>query len=209
MKKKFFPLATLGMALATLSGCAVQPVQPAKAELTATHFMNTASLKDDDMEAAAMITTEKGWSFEPNLLFGRIHDIYLRAFIDKKTGLSVYQVYTWLRYPGNGWRHYSSVNYETAEGLKTAAILPLGSPQVDCSMRSIGCVYTEHMGFNVAEPLLRQWAATHASSPTAPWRFRIKPKSGDEYNGEVTTAEISGLLAKVDEYRLRKGLAKP
>lgn len=208
MKHSNIAAVALLCGLGALSGCVTQPVQPENTALTAVHFMDTASVKDDDLETTAMITTENGWKPAPNFLFGRIHDVFLRAFVDKKTGLTMYQVYTWLRYPGDSWRTYSIANYESAGGVKSTKIDSIGRPGVDCSMKSIGCIYTEHIGFEVPESTLRQWVESYKEKPIAPWRFRLKPRSGSEYDGELSTAEISGLLAKVDEYRLSKGLMK-
>ena len=61
-------------------------------------------------------------------------------------------------------------------------------------------MYTEHIAFPVDEELLRQLATGYAPAKPVIWRFKLLAKSGPEYRGGLSNAEIAGFLAKVDEY---------
>jgi C-terminal processing protease CtpA/Prc len=60
------------------------------------------------------------------------------------------------------------------------------------------CTYTDQVSFPVEESMLRQLAAQADGKPEL-WRFTMAAPGAD-YTGELSTAEIAGFLAKVDEY---------
>jgi hypothetical protein len=62
------------------------------------------------------------------------------------------------------------------------------------------CTYTEHLRFPLDEAMLRQLAAQTASGKQSLWPFKLAAKSGPDYNGGFSNAEMAGLLAKVDDY---------
>jgi len=200
---KIASVAFLGVVL--LAGCGAPPLQTS--DLTETHFRETATVKDDDLENVATISTVYGWQSQPGIIAGRLSDTYLRAFIDKKSGHTEFQVYTWLRYPGD-WRDYQQVNYQTVNGLRTAALTTIGHTGVDCSLHAVGCIYMDQLGFDISERDLRQLHSAYGSMPSHPWRFKLKAVNGADFDAEITIAEIGGLLSKVDEYRNAKHLAQ-
>ncbi|MDN7533839.1 hypothetical protein [Burkholderia orbicola] len=195
--------AVVSIGILALAGCAPPPLKTS--ELTEDHFRRTATVTDGDLETAATISTLYGWQPDSNLLVGRVSDTYLRAFIDKKSGATLFQVYTWLRYPGD-WRDYRQSNYLTVDGLKTAAVTNLGQANVDCSLRAVGCIYLDQLGFTVTESDLRRLRAVHGATPSFVWRFKLKARNGPDCDGELSVAEIGGLLARVDQYRHEKNM---
>jgi C-terminal processing protease CtpA/Prc len=62
------------------------------------------------------------------------------------------------------------------------------------------CTYTEHIAFPVDEELLRQLAAAYATGKPELWAFKVIGKSGPAYAGQLSNAEIAGLLARLDQY---------
>jgi membrane-associated protease RseP (regulator of RpoE activity) len=62
------------------------------------------------------------------------------------------------------------------------------------------CQYTERIAFSVDEELLRGLAATTVPGKPALWAYKFIAKTGPAYAGGLSSAEIAGLLAKVDEY---------
>lgn len=196
-------IAVASIGIIALAGCAPPPLKTS--DLTEDHFRRTATVTDGDLETAAIISTLYGWQPNPNLLVGRVSDTYLRAFIDKKSGATQFQVYTWIRYPGD-WRDYRQSNYQTADGLKVAAVTNLGQVNVDCSLRAVGCVYLDQLGFTITESDLRKLRSTYSATPSFIWRYKLKARNGPDYDGEITVAEIGGLLARVDQYRREKNM---
>jgi S1-C subfamily serine protease len=62
------------------------------------------------------------------------------------------------------------------------------------------CTYTDRVGFPVDESLLRHLAAQHANDTPALWHYTLAVTPSADYSGDLSTAEIAGFLAKVDEY---------
>lgn len=70
--------------------------------LTKEHFKNTTTVKDDPLDTVATITTVNGFQEKRGLLGIVWDDNFLRAFIDKKSGKTSFQVYQVIYYQGRG-----------------------------------------------------------------------------------------------------------
>lgn len=176
--------------------------------MTPEQFEQTATLKDDDLETAAVITTINGWQQKDGLLRLVNNDNFFRAFIHKKTGKTTFQVYHAVRYMQSGWAFFEIVNYETPDGPKSATLTVLGRDVASCSTY-LGCTYFEQVAFEIDEALLRDVAKRYQPGQVAAWRYRLKAKSGAERDEGFVAAEVAGLLRAVDKYRAAKGLPSP
>lgn len=175
--------------------------------LTPADFQRTATLKDDPLDTTAQISTEPGFQEKRGLLKFVSYDNFLRAFIDKKTGRTDFQVYQYINY-GGSWRFYQTANFETPAGPESKQVTVISRDVGSCS--TYGCSFTEHIGFDVAEDLLRSIAAGYAAAPGSVWRFKFGSKAGGDWQDGMATAEVAGLLAAVDIYRASRGLpARP
>jgi len=195
---------------AAISGCATtnrEEQLQAAFSLTKEHFKNTATIKDDSLDTTAVITTLNGFQEKRGLLGIVWDDNFLRAFINKKTGKFSIQLYQVISYQGSGWNFYQSVNYETPNGPEARQVSSINR-DVDCSnARYGGCKYTEHIGFEVDEKLLRTIAAGYQPGQQVVWKFKFNAKSGKEHNNGMLPAEIAGFFEAVDEYRVGHGFA--
>ena len=168
--------------------------------LSKEHFKNTATVKDDSLDTVATITTVNGFQEKRGLLGIVWDDNFLRAFIDKKTGKTSFQIYQVIYYQGSGWNFFQTVNFETPSGPQSKPVTVI-SRDVDCTgSRYSGCTYVEHVAFDVDESLLRTIAANYSPGQRAGWKFKFAAKSGRDYNDGMLPAEVAGLLDKVDEY---------
>src|SRR5258706_13872705 len=98
MKSKvaaFAPLIVLGF-----TANAAYAKDPALLTLTLEHFRDTATVKDDPVDAITTISTEKGFVERKGPMRTVWNDEYLRSVIDKKTGQKSFQVYAWTTYSG-------------------------------------------------------------------------------------------------------------
>jgi len=79
----------------SLTGCvATQEQQVEKfLSLGSDHYYHTATVKNDGLDTVAIVTTRNGFQEKRGLLGIVGDDVFLRAFIDKKTGRASYQVY--------------------------------------------------------------------------------------------------------------------
>jgi len=173
--------------------------------LTPEHFQATSTLKDDSLETVATITTLAGFQYKRGLLKIVHDDNFLRAFIDKKSGETRFQLYQIISY-GGSWRFYSTANYETLEGPKSVD-LTVVDRDVSCSR--YGCSYTEHVAFDVEGSLLRTVAEKYRPNEEIVWRFKFKSKAGTEWPDGLLPAEAAGLLAAVDAYKRAQVLPLP
>lgn len=170
--------------------------------MTPEQFAQSATLKDDALETSAMITTRRGFLKNHGIAWLGRDDCFLRAFIDKKTGVATYQLYAHLADRDTDRDQYRFVNYETPSGPRAAELIRFGRIK-DCRFRTLlgRCEYSEDVALPIDEALLTAFAARYEPGGTAAWYFRFKAQSGEEYTDGLAAAEIAGLLSAVAEYR--------
>jgi hypothetical protein len=179
------------------SGRAALAKEAAVLSLSMEHFRDTATVKNEPLDAVLVISTQNGFVEHSGPLRMVWHDEFLTADIDKKTGQKSFQVHEEISYSGS-WRFYESANYQAAGGPRTATAIHISKEAANCPVGD--CLYTEHVAFPVEEELLRQIAAGYVPAKPAIWPYKLTAKSGPAYTGGLSSAEIAGLLAKVDEY---------
>jgi hypothetical protein len=172
--------------------------------LTPEHFSATIKAKDDALETIAAFDTYSGWREQPS-------DVFLRAFVDKRTGEVEYQLYASVSTKGD-WQFYDRINYQAPDQtVQEGKLIRVGS-DVDCGAVRYGgkCRVYEDEIFVVPESLLRALADMYAPGRAVAWQFKLKGKymDGDYLNG-IAPAEAAGLLAVVDRYRSSRGLIAP
>ena len=169
---------------------------PPLQSLTLEHFRDTATVKDDPHSGTTTVTTENGFVHHSGLLRQVSNDEFLRGVIDTKTGQKSFQVYAWISYNGR-WRTYQTANFQAMDGPRSVPAIQVSRDIGDCAAGN--CLYTEHVAFAVDEPMLRQIAAGYVPGRPPIWNFKLIAKTGVEYSGGLSSAEIAGFLAKVDE----------
>lgn len=167
-------------------------------------FRDRATLHDDALDTVATITTADGFVERAPLLGPPPADVFLRAFIDKRTGRASYQVYVSTRYRYYGWADWLSVNYATPEGPVSARLVRIARLKGSCR-NGYRCPRVETVGFAVDEPRLRSQAAIHVAGDVTPWLFKLMARNGAEQVEMLSAAEIAGLLMAVDAYRAGHG----
>jgi PDZ domain len=185
-------LCILAAALGT-----AQAKDPDLLSLGVDHFRDTATVADDPPGAAATVSTENGYQEHHGPMRTVWNDEFLEAVIDKKTGQKSFLAYVWITYIGSA-RSYRTARYQSPDGPRSVPAIPTGLEKSLCAVGD--CTYTEHLSFPLDESTLRQLAAQTASGRQSLWPFKLVAKSGPDYSGGFSTAEIAGLLAKVDDY---------
>ncbi len=167
--------------------------------LTPSAVQQTILMKDDDFETSATLETSKAFTYRGDF-FERVRaDNLLRAFISKGSGQTKYQLYQSIMYTGNR-RNYDVVSYQSPDGLQSTELRRIDSQLDSCGAGL--CVYTEIVGFDVSESFLRQIAKTYQPGNSPLWRFKFKARSGDDWVDDISPAEVAGLLAAVDAYKV-------
>ena len=165
------------------------------------------AIKDDSLDITAEISSYEVFQIKsPHLE----NDSFLRAFVNKKTGVADIQVYLYVLYSG-GWRLYNSAFYEYSDGPREAKFIPISQEVLTCSAYGYGnnCSYVEQMAFSISENELRSIAALYAPGQQNAWKFKLKSKSGNEFPDGLLPAEVAGFLMALDEYRSAHNLPPP
>ena len=197
--------ATLASFIVTALGIAMAGAkEPALSSLTMEHFRDTATVTENPGDGTTIISTESGYVERTGPMRMVWHDEFLRGVIDRKTGSRSLQVYAWVIYSGS-LRNYESANYRTASGPRRVPVNQLARDVVNCPVGD--CTYTERVAFPIDEEAMRQLAAARAPGNPDKWPYQLIAKSGPQYAGEISSAEIAGFLAKVDEYANRPPVA--
>jgi hypothetical protein len=195
MKSKF--LNTGVLALFILAAGAAQAKDSDPLSLSVEHFKDTATVTDTGPDAVT-ISTENGYKETRGPLRTVWNDEFLEGIIDKKTGRKSFLASVWITYTGNS-RSYATASYLAPQGPRS---VPATLTRLNKSYCAVGdCTYTEYLTFPVDETMLRQLAAEPAAGKHVLWSFKLVAKSGPDYSGCFSSAEIAGLLAKVDDYR--------
>ena len=168
---------------------------PALMTLKTERFRDSAIIHDDPIAGVTTISTEKGYVEHHGPLQTVWNDEYLLAIVDRKGRRNTFQVIATVTYRGTR-RSYGKVRFRGTDGTTTVPTVLMKTTSVNCPTGE--CTFTDQIEFPVEEALLRQLEA-HAADKPELWRFTLMERLGD-YTGELSTAEISGLLARVDEY---------
>ncbi len=188
-------------ALAAFAGCLLCNLAGAKdpplMSLGLEHFRDTATVKDDLPSATATISTEPGFVQHSGPLHMVWQDEFLTAAVDHKSGQKSFLVHQVITYSGK-WRDYENARYQSAGGPRSVPATLVRKEEVNCLTGD--CTYTEDVAFAVDEDTLRQAAAKYAPGRPVLWSYTVSLKSGSALNAGLSSAEIAGLLAKVDQY---------
>jgi hypothetical protein len=179
---------------------------PALTSLSVQHFRDTAVVQQNPIDFTTTISTQNGFVRHSGPMRMVWNDEYLKGVIDHKTGQKSFQVYAWTIYSGN-WRSYETASYQTPSGPKSVPLTKIGKEVANCAVGE--CTYTERVAFPVDEEMLRRLAAANAPGDATVWTYTLSAKSGPGFRGELSSAEIAGLLAKVDELINSPPAAKP
>jgi hypothetical protein len=161
------------------------------------HFRDTASVNDDPIAGITTVSTENGFVEHHGPLRAVWNDEYLFGTIDRKTARKSFEVISTITYRGSR-RSYGNAKFQGVSGPATAPTAPLKTSSVNCPVGE--CTYTDRVSFPVDENLLRHLAAQHANDKAELWHYTLSAAPSADYEGVLSTAEIAGFLAKVDEY---------
>ena len=113
-----FSSLALGLAAACFASPAVAnaPVVPRQlAKMDAEAFRSKATIDEDDLEFATIISTRNGFRKERRLNGSTSFDSHVEAHVDKRTGETRFEVHQSLRYWGSQ-RRYDTVHFTDRDG---------------------------------------------------------------------------------------------
>jgi PDZ domain len=190
------PLRSVALFLLLLSAAELSFAKdPALMSLAPDHFRDTSIINDDPVAGVTTVSTQKGYVEHHGPLRAVWNDEYLFGIVDRKAARKTFEVITLITYRGSR-RSYASARLQGATGTTAVPTVPMKTSSLNCPTGE--CTYTDQLSFPVDESLLRQLAA-HATDKPELWHYTLIEPSGN-YTGELSTAEIAGFLAKIDEY---------
>ena len=190
-------LGTLAISLFVLATCPSFAKDPALLSLGMEHFRDTASVDADPAGGVTTISTEPGFVEHSGLIGMVWHDEFLTAVIDARTGRTSFRIDVSITYSG-ARRSYRAAGLEGMSGPALVAPTLVRTESANCAVSE--CMYTDHLQIPVDEALLRRLAAAYVPGRPIALTYTLTPKRGADYRGELSNAEIAGLLAKVDGY---------
>lgn len=184
-----------GVAVAGTAGAEPVKLSAKQAALTAAHFHAKTQIIDDPLDIETVISSEQGFRAGQGLLKSPASDNHLRAFVDKRSGATRFEVRQTVMYPG-AIRNYGQVSYQTSQWPVEAPLTKIRDNASHCFFFEAPEVCREEVSFGVSEAELRSAAA----KPGA-WAYKLTSPKGYEHRTAITHAEIEGLLKAVDTYR--------
>ena len=181
-----FALSTAGAAAAR---------EPDLLSLSADHFSQTATVLENASQGTITVTTEKGFVERHGLMRTVWDDEYLRAVLNKNTGQKNFAVEVSFTYTG-AHRDYLNAIFIEDDASRSVPIAEHRSESVNCPTGE--CTVTEYVSFPMDERMLRALAAGKSGRAQL-WSFKIAGPPKKEYQGALSSAEIAGFLARVDE----------
>lgn len=181
----------LGTVLLGLFACAGQGSLKPPADLTPDHYASRSETKSKPDIKQTTINTEKGFE-EPYSDPQHYRGLYLLASIDHKTGKTAFAL-DFMQMTDKP-RTKVLVYYDAPEGLMKQNIYVRNARTV---CREPPCRTLESVSIPLKESLLRHFAQRYTPNLDTHWHFRIEP----DFDGEVSYAEMAGLLKRVDEAR--------
>jgi hypothetical protein len=195
----FLVRAIPAIAAASLTGVGAlhaAPREPDVLRLQMEHFRDTATVQENSA-TGTVISTEPGYVRHSGLMRMIWSDEFLRAVIDRASGRKSFEVIAWVIYNGK-LRAYDKVRYPGRSGETSLPTTVISRESSECAVGD--CNYTERVAFAVDEGLLCSLAAGAAASQPVLWPYTLVATRGPDAAGSLSTAEIAGLLAKVDAY---------
>jgi hypothetical protein len=189
------------VAALALCGCASGDSFETLVSMTPEHFRDTAQILDDQLETTAIISMEPGFHARHNLAVDRlVCDAYLRAFVEKQSGATTYQLYVDASYSGHDRRLYNTIVYRTPQGIQSAPVIVISRDRANC--RKDDCMHRDVVAFDMPEAMLREIAATYTPNVRNGWLFKIKGKFLDtDIEDVIMPSEAAGLLMAVKAYK--------
>lgn len=190
-------LGILAVLIFAIVPCGAFGKDPSLLSLGMEHFRDTASVADDPAKGLTTISTEPGFVEHSGLMGMVWHDEYLTAVIDAKAGRTSFQINVSITYSG-ARRSYLAADLEGLGGPAAVAPTLVKTESANCATGD--CMFTDHLVIPVEEALLRHLAAAHVPGKPVGLTYKLIAKRSAVYRGELSNAEIAGLLAKVDGY---------
>ncbi len=185
--------AFTGTLLLTIVAGSAAADAPAVLKLSMEHFRDTAGVTTDRATSITTVTTESGYVERSGPMGMVWNDEFLQGRIDG-SGQRSYRVVVVVIYRGAP-RAYATASFTMPDGPHSVPLTMVQRSEELCATGE--CTYSDRLTFAVGGAALGQLARGAGSAPTL-WHFTLSTHRGPAYDGVLSTAEIAGLIARVD-----------
>ncbi|WEK42986.1 MAG: hypothetical protein P0Y64_16835 [Candidatus Sphingomonas colombiensis] len=135
-------------------------------------------------------------------------DSFLRAFVDKKSGVVTAQEYHIAKYGGRGFDRFEKATYDTGGGVRESRVSETSN---DVSCGRYGCTHYQDLVFSVDLSALREIAAQwNPANPLQPsLQYRIFGQSGSNVDSVIPANEITAFVHIIDREQRKYLTPKP
>lgn len=162
--------------------------------MTIASIMNCTNVigRDDKLEHQIKYSTQPCFVYEFGSLRFTKNDQFLRAYKDKKSGVSVFQIYVIRK--SDDWQWPYQVNYLDGDELQSLNVSKISS-DVECYRG--GCTHEEHVGFWLPESYLKNLSDKYESDRQATIVFRLKNKNAADADVSFKATELVGAYRRI------------
>jgi len=163
--------------------------------LTKDFVRSCIKIKDDSFEDTIQYDTVNCYQSKNGLLGIVWDDQFVRAYTNRKSGKTKYQIYT--RLHEDKWLNPVSANYFVGDNLITSDVARIHS-DVTCNA-SRSCVHLEEIVFEISEENLMQLNEKYLIDNSIEWKYRIKTRSGVDKDKFLNINELLGIYRLVNK----------
>ena len=197
----FFSLA-VGLADPALAVAKLGKAEKAAIAASSQQIADAVQVKSDSLDTVVRLSTEPFYKAKGP--FGIISgDKFLRATINKKTGVTIIQVYLWFSYNGE-WQFINRMNYMGPKDLQSIVGKKIDSDVGSCS--AYGCLKTEHVAFVIPREHLEFVSKGAEAGVDGEWQFKLFGRYEDGQTSAMLKTEIAGMLIAIDREREKLNL---
>lgn len=198
MKRKTAEGASLFCALLLMSGCTAKEVAvESPPVLDKSYFKQMVKIEEEPSGKEVLLSTVSGLAASDRVS----SDNYVNAIIEKKTGAVRYEVHSRIVYDSLEGRFHKEVAYRHPAGEDTKALTVI-EREIRCTdSRGNECAFVEEVKFDVGETLVKEIASRYRPGHMTAWKYTLKSPSDPEHRDGIYSAEIAGLVERVEEYK--------
>ena len=200
MTKSFWQTTLLFLTI-LITGCSSTPKYQEAMTLSVDGYQQNISRSDTVKHTT--FSTQEALHNNPGTTDSDVDDNYVRAVIDKHTGIVSYQIVNTIYYQAPSWRFYQQAKYVTQEGVNEQPVELIDQKIIECSVFS-GCSYLETISFEITQEIVEKGAERYEPGIQAGIKYVLMPTTGQKYVGIVFAQELIAVFNAVKLFQQGK-----
>lgn len=195
----------IGSALIGSADAKLSRAEQKAVNATPQQIADSIEIDDDKFSPFVTISTEPFFKTGGGpIYFGPGSDKFVRAFIDRKTGATKFQIYFWARYLGE-WHSFSRFGYLENDEPVNSDLIQIDQQVGGCTSYA-GCYHIETVALPLSITAARNASKDAVAGVDASWMFKLYGKISGGWETGILKTEIAGALLAVDAYKAAHNL---